>query len=246
MSVAGEGLVLVAVTRAGAAQAARLASSRPGAELIASERAVPGLAGLSNPCTSVAAGAMGEVIGARCRQPVTQLICFCSVGATVRLLAPWLTDKARDPGVIAVDEAGRFAVAVLGGHLGGANAWVRQVAVELGAQPVVTTASDSIGLPAVDLLGQEQGWQVVASKIALRQAAAALIHGEPVALVEEDATWRPSCPPPAHLHRLSGPAALDPDAYAAVLWVRAERPSASWCAQLGERLVRYRPSVGKG
>ena len=34
--------------------------------------------------------------------------------ATVRLLAPLLADKVTDPGVVVVDEAGRFAVSLLG------------------------------------------------------------------------------------------------------------------------------------
>jgi cobalt-precorrin 5A hydrolase/precorrin-3B C17-methyltransferase len=38
------------------------------------------------------------------------------VGAAVRLLAPLLGDKRHDPGVVCVDEARRFAVAVVGGH----------------------------------------------------------------------------------------------------------------------------------
>ncbi|MFP4130434.1 MAG: cobalamin biosynthesis central domain-containing protein [Halorhodospira sp.] len=244
MSGTGHGLVLAAVTRGGAAQAARLAAAWPAAELIVPARLAPRLAELPNPRTAVESGALGAALGERFRLPVTQLVCFCSVGATVRLLAPYMGDKARDPGVVAVDEAGCFAVAVIGGHLGGANAWAQRVAGELGATPVVTTASDSAGLPAVDLIGREQGWRVVASKAALRRAAAALVNGEPVALVEEDDAWRPAAatPPPRNLDRLSHPRHLAADAYAAVLWVRAQAPPEEWQARLGERLVRYRPA----
>lgn len=245
MSAPGEAPVLAAVTRGGAAHAARLAAAWPGAELVATERIAPLLADLPNPRTTVAAGGLGPALGARLRRPVAQLICLCSVGAAVRLVAPYLADKARDPGVVAVDEAGRFAVAVAGGHLGGANAWAEAVARRLGATPVITTASDSAGLPAVDLLGREQGWRVAAPRAALRRAAAALVNGEPVALVEADATWRPPAPPPANLHRLPGPEALEADAYAAVLWVSADGPPAHWRDELGERLVCYRPD-GEG
>jgi cobalt-precorrin 5A hydrolase/precorrin-3B C17-methyltransferase len=68
---------------------------------------------------------------------------FLATGATVRLVAPLLADKRTDPGVVCVDEARRFAVALCGGHEGGANALADRVGGLLGAQPVVTTASDA-------------------------------------------------------------------------------------------------------
>jgi cobalamin biosynthesis protein CbiG len=107
------------------------------------------------------------------------------VGATVRLLAPWLRGKDLDPAVVAVDDAGQYAVALLSGHRGGANALARDVASAIGAQPIVTTASDSRGLLAVDLLGAEEGWRIEASPEALRRAAAAVINNEPVGFYQD-------------------------------------------------------------
>jgi cobalt-precorrin 5A hydrolase/precorrin-3B C17-methyltransferase len=77
---------------------------------------------------------------------------FLATGATVRLIAPLLADKHTDPGVVCVDEARRFAVALAGGHGGGANALATRVAAVLGAQPVITTASDSTGSTGLDEL----------------------------------------------------------------------------------------------
>ncbi len=77
---------------------------------------------------------------------------FLATGATVRLVAPLLTDKRTDPGVVCVDEARRFAVALTGGHEGGANALAARVGALLGAQPVVTTASDATGTTGMDEL----------------------------------------------------------------------------------------------
>lgn len=109
------------------------------------------------------------------------LVCFLATGAAVRLLAPLLQDKATDPGVVCVDEAQRFAVALVGGHRGGANALAEQVADVLGAQAVVTTASDAVGLPGLDMLG----WPVEGAVAAVSRA---LLDGEPVRL-DADATW---------------------------------------------------------
>ena len=78
------------------------------------------------------------------------LVVFLATGATVRLLAPLLQDKATDPGVVCVDEAQRFAVALLGGHGGGANDLAQEVADALGAEAVITTATDAVGLPGLD------------------------------------------------------------------------------------------------
>jgi len=68
---------------------------------------------------------------------------FLATGATVRLVAPLLADKRTDPGVVCVDEARRFAVALIGGHEGGANSLAERVGALLGARPVITTASDA-------------------------------------------------------------------------------------------------------
>ena len=113
------------------------------------------------------------------------LVCFLATGATVRLLAPLLQHKGTDPGVVVVDEAARFAVALLGGHspslAGGANALAQRVADVLGATPVVTTATDAAGLPGLDTLG----WPVEGAVAAVSRA---LLDGERVRL-QADATW---------------------------------------------------------
>lgn len=75
---------------------------------------------------------------------------FLASGATVRLIAPLLADKATDPGIVCVDEGLRFAVALAGGHGGGSNALAERVADLLGCTPVVTTASDSTGTTPLD------------------------------------------------------------------------------------------------
>jgi cobalt-precorrin 5A hydrolase/precorrin-3B C17-methyltransferase len=141
-----------------------------------------------------------------------QLVCFLATGAAVRLLAPLLQDKASDPGVVCVDEASRFAVALVGGHGGGANGLAARVAGALGAQPVVTTATDAVGLPGLDTLG----WPVEGAVAAVSRA---LLDGEPVRL-DSDGTW-PLPPLPVgddggHVLRVTD-RVVGPDARTAVL-----------------------------
>lgn len=113
------------------------------------------------------------------------LVCLLATGATIRLLAPLLRDKATDPGVVVVDEGQQFAVALLGGHSprlpGGANALAGQVAGALGASAVVTTATDAVGLPGLDTLG----WPVEGAVAAVSRA---MLDGRDVRL-EADAVW---------------------------------------------------------
>src|SRR5438874_10692646 len=113
-----------------------------------------------------------------------QLVFFLATGAVTRLIAPCLDSKETDPGVLAVDEAGRFVVPLLSGHKGGANAFARTVAGCLGATPVITTASDVIGGLSLDLLEEEYGW-TAEPRARLKEAALALVNGEPVAIVQE-------------------------------------------------------------
>lgn len=71
-------------------------------------------------------------------------IVFCmAAGIVVRVIAPYINNKYADPAIVAVGEGGRFAISLLSGHEGGANNLAIRVANSLGAEPVITTASES-------------------------------------------------------------------------------------------------------
>ncbi|MFJ7253329.1 precorrin-3B C(17)-methyltransferase [Streptomyces sp. NPDC098085] len=129
-----------------------------------------------------------------------QLVCFLATGAVVRLLAPLLSDKSSDPGVVCVDEAGRHAVALLGGHGGGANALAEAVGEVLGAAPVVTTATDATGVPGLDMLGLPVEGDVAG-------VSRAVLDGAPVEL-RADAVWPLPPLPPQVSPGAEGPAVL--------------------------------------
>jgi cobalt-precorrin 5A hydrolase / cobalt-factor III methyltransferase / precorrin-3B C17-methyltransferase len=102
---------------------------------------------------------------------------FLATGATVRLIAPLLADKRTDPGVVCVDEARHFAVALSGGHEGGANALAERVGALLGSQPVITTASDATATAGMHDLAAALDAVVVGDAAA---AGRALLNGEAV------------------------------------------------------------------
>ncbi|KPI04600.1 precorrin-3B C17-methyltransferase [Actinobacteria bacterium OK074] len=158
---------LISATAAGAAARDRLAAAWPGR-------------------TRVYGGPVGEAVRAAFAE-CEQLVCFLATGAVVRLVAPLLSDKASDPGVVCVDEAGRFAVSLVGGHGGGANELAVEVGELLGAEPVVTTATDAVGVPGLDTLGLPVEGDVAG-------VSRALLDGEAVALVAEVAWPLPPLP----------------------------------------------------
>ncbi|QGF22913.1 precorrin-3B C(17)-methyltransferase [Raineyella sp. CBA3103] len=103
------------------------------------------------------------------------IVSHLALGATTRIIAPLLVDKTHDPGVVVLDEAGRFAIPVVGGHSGAANALARVLADGMGAVPVLTTATDALGLPALDMLG----WPWSGD---LARVTRAILDGRPVRL----------------------------------------------------------------
>ncbi|WP_296141042.1 precorrin-3B C(17)-methyltransferase [uncultured Tessaracoccus sp.] len=118
------------------------------------------------------------------------IISHLALGATTRIIAPLLTDKRTDPGVVVVDEAGHFAVPLVGGHAGGANALAGRLADAIGATAVLTTATDALDIPALDTLG----WTYAGDVAGVTRA---LIDGAPV-LVERTEPW-PLPPMPANV-----------------------------------------------
>lgn len=81
-----------------------------------------------------------------------------AMGICVRTIAPLLADKHSDPAVVCVDACGRFVVAVASGHIGGANELTNDIAHTLGATPVITTLSDSLGTWQLDTIARRFGW----------------------------------------------------------------------------------------
>lgn len=118
------------------------------------------------------------------------IVSHLALGATMRLIAPLLADKRTDPGVVVVDEAGRFVVPLVGGHAGGANELARRIADGLGATAVLTTATDALGVPALDTLGWAYRGDVAG-------VTRALLDGRSVRL-ERDQPW-PLPPLPANV-----------------------------------------------
>lgn len=184
---------IYAITKHGLAIAERLIGNFSAADVFVSERlldsakSVPSLAN----CLP-----LGLPMGPTLEKTFVAYDChlfIISVGAVVRMIAPLLKDKKIDPAVVCVDDAARFAICVLSGHVGRGNAFTEQTAEVLGAQAVVSTASDAIGTLTVDILGRELGWTLDDPNRNVTRGCAAVVNAAPVMFVQEtgEPTWWP-------------------------------------------------------
>lgn len=105
-------------------------------------------------------------------------------GIAVRAIAPYVRDKFTDPAVVSVDEAGRFVVPLLSGHVGGANGLARAIAGITDGQAVVSTATDVNNLFAVDEWAMRNGFALLERDIA-KDISAALLEGRTVGFKDD-------------------------------------------------------------
>ena len=133
------------------------------------------------------------------------LIFVGAVGIAVRAIAPHCKSKAADPAVVVVDEGENFAVPLLSGHLGGANALARALAKACGAVPVITTATDVNGLFAVDLWAKAQNCAVLEPE-RIKRVSGALLAGQ---TVRYWSPWPVAGETPAGVKKADAPEAAD-------------------------------------
>lgn len=105
------------------------------------------------------------------------LIFIGAAGIAVRTIAPFLVSKTSDPAVLVMDERGKHVISLLSGHLGGGNELTLMLAETLGADPVITTASDVNGKLAVDVWAKKNHLVICDFGLA-KLAAAEIVAGK--------------------------------------------------------------------
>lgn len=101
-------------------------------------------------------------------------------GIAVRAIAPYVKSKTTDPAVIAADDMGKHVISLLSGHIGGANRLTEIIAGQIGADPVITTATDVNRRFSVDEWAAKNGFAIDSMKAAKDFAAAILKDNLPV------------------------------------------------------------------
>ena len=230
------GIALVAITKHGTELGKKLKAAIPEANLLVSEKFAASAPG---------AVVMKETVSKEIARWFHQYeeICFLiSLGAVVRMIAPVLKDKHTDPGVVVVDDRGQFAISVLSGHVGGANAFCERIAKALGAQAVVTTASDVGKTIPVDILGRELGWTTEGEENVTR-VSASVVNEEPIAFIQETGEarwWTRDVPLPKSIRVFPSWDGVDLAAFKSFLVV-SDRVREQFPQAIQDRLVLYRP-----
>jgi cobalt-precorrin 5A hydrolase/precorrin-3B C17-methyltransferase len=126
------------------------------------------------------------------------IIFSLTIGAVVRLIAPLLENKETDPAIIVIDPQAKYVISLCGGHQGGADHLAQLIAYQIEATPIITSTSDYLNLPAIDLLGNPYGWRKGEGD--WTEVSASIARGEKVLVIQDAGStlWQnslPSCHP---------------------------------------------------
>lgn len=114
-----------------------------------------------------------------------RILFVCAAAIAVRTIAPYLKSKVTDPAVLVADESGKFLISLLSGHIGGANEWCNELADSIGAIPVITTATDTRGMFAVDLFAAEHNMKIV-NPVMIQDISGRILNGEAVGITGDE------------------------------------------------------------
>jgi len=169
-------IAVIAFSEEGALLAAKIAEALGGTAWAAKGHAAAGMLEIDEPLLAWTKRRFADS---------NAVVFVCACGIAVRAVAPCVGSKDRDPAVVVLDDAGRNVIALLSGHIGGANGLAREIADLTGGNAVVTTASDVRGLPAAD------EWAVkhdcaIEDLYAAKKIASAAIAGEKIGVAVTD------------------------------------------------------------
>lgn len=110
---------------------------------------------------------------------------ICATGIAVRMIAPYIESKTKDPAVLVIDDNGKFVISLLSGHIGGANDLTNYITDKIGATPVITTASDARGIHAVDIFAKENNY-FIEDINSLSKITALMVNDKKIGIFSED------------------------------------------------------------
>jgi cobalt-precorrin 5A hydrolase len=178
-------IAVIAITRGGAVLGQKLCGTMAYLECYVSSR-YAGQAG--SRCNRFEPAELKELIASLWKK-YDGFVMIMATGIVVRMIAPLLESKETDPAVVVMDDAGKFAISLLSGHLGGANELAERCAFSSGARAVITTATDVNDLPSFDMLAKEHGW-VIDDISRVKVLNTMLLDNEEIAVVDHSGQTR--------------------------------------------------------
>ena len=89
----------------------------------------------------------------------TTFLVIGAIGAVIRIIAPLLNGKDKDPSVLVIDGRAENIVPVLGGHKAGAEEFAAQLAQDIGGKAIFTGFSRTEKILSIDSFGEAWGWR---------------------------------------------------------------------------------------
>lgn len=112
-------------------------------------------------------------------------IFISATGIALRFINPYIQDKTIDPAIVVVDDMGRFSISLLSGHIGGGNALAEYIGAEIGAIPVITTATDNRGIESIDSFAKKNDYYMEDMK-SITRITSMMVNGKTIGLYSED------------------------------------------------------------
>lgn len=168
-----------------------------------------------------------------------------ATGIAVRAIAPFIRGKSVDPAVLVIDEAGRYVISLLSGHLGGANALARTAASLIEAEPIITTATDAESAFAVDTFAKENGFLLTDLRKA-KEVSAKVLRGEELRIYSDIPMERLVQRPARHEAELVPTQDIDRADIVISYRTHILKPAENSSQAIGLRLIAKRVHVGLG
>lgn len=105
-----------------------------------------------------------------------------ATGIVVRVIAPYINSKFSDPAILVSDEKGQNIISLLSGHMGGANEMTSHISELIGANPVITTATDVNKKSSLDMIAKKLDAHIDDFRENVKDVNAMLVNNQEVGL----------------------------------------------------------------
>ena len=111
-----------------------------------------------------------------------KIVFIMAAGIVVRTIAPFIQSKFYDPAVLVIDEQGKNVISLLSGHIGGSNELTYKISGLIGANPVITTATDVNKKSALDMIAKKLNAHIDNFRESVKDVNAYLVNNKPVGI----------------------------------------------------------------